>query len=664
LGSIEARRNALEVFFLLALLALLVIYTIRPNWDIDIYWHIKTGEWIVEHKEIPKTDIFSATDQKRPWLPFQWLYEVMTNEIDARLGFFYVRLLHSLLFIVGFALFYVYARKLELGRIFALFLLILALSLTEDRLRIRPEAFNFFFFALMLPEVIGRRRKLLLVVITSILWANIHAGGAILLPLCFGTVLFAKTLQRFSGKECHLKDDLKKFLLSLVSMVSMPYFVRGVITAFSMLEESAVLIPEWHPPLAYFVPELSGSLTAHHVLCGAFPYLYLFFLAFLYIYYLAKNGLGYALKQENLGLFLLALVLAIISVQSARFIYLSAFSLFLFVYSVRNWLAKQSGSFARRLVLILLSFALLGISFENIVIKQRKGITNAIATLLVDHEPNLFPEKASDALNAMGLEGKVFHYTQWGGYLIYNLFPRCTVFTDGRGNFTKEEKEALIATHRPFERDGALEEAFQEFDFDIVMFRPPVFPLYYWEKDKWLLIYRDDVAEVFLRLKDSNKENVKRVLEYYAKRGIDVRGGTLAFQEEYLRVLQFEFLHKQEVRHKLMSAIQRIRNADNPVDEARGFYDYSMIMFSAGNYEEARKGFQRVIGIGFPSSTVLLYIAWCDFLLNEKEEAGVALRELLSLKQKGIRDFAPLGWAGKKILGLLASRVGIEGMEE
>jgi hypothetical protein len=664
LFSVSARRNTLEVLAVLALLALLVIYTVRPNWDIDIYWHIKTGEWIEQHKEIPKTDIFSATDQNRPWVPFQWLYELLTYEIDARLGFFYVRLLHAILFIFGFALFYVYLRKLKLGRVFAFFFFLLALSLTEDRLRIRPEAFNFFFFVLMLPEVIGQRKNLFLVVLVSMLWANIHAGGAILLPVCFGTVLFAKLLQKVSGQHLPLKDDLKKFVFSSVAMLLMPYFVSGVKTAFTMLEESAVLIPEWHPPLAYFVPELSGSLTAHHVLCGAFPYLYLFLLAFIYIFYLAKQGLFCALKHKHLGLLLLALALATLSVKSARFIYLSAFSLFLLVYSIRDWIRKQVEPFGRRLALILLSFALLGISYENIIIKQRKGLTSALATMLVDHEPDLFPEKASDALQAMGIKGKIFHYTQWGGYLLYRLFPDCTVFTDGRGNFTKEEKEALIETHRPYEREKALEEAFKKFDFDIVMFRPPVFPLYYWEKDRWLLIYRDDVAEVFLRLKDKNKENVRRVLEYYGKRGIDVSRGALVFQEEFLRVLRVEYLQKPKVRHKLLSAINRIKSAENPREAATGYYDYSMIMFSAGDYENAKKGLERILALGFPSSTVLLYIAWCDFLLGDKDGARAKLSELLSLKQKGIRDFAPLGWAGKKILGLLASRVGIETMEE
>jgi len=664
LVSLEARRKVFDVLSLFFLFSLLVLYTVRPNWDIDIYWHIKTGEWIVKHKEIPTKDIFSATDPERPWVPFQWLYEVITYEIDTRFGFLYVRILHALLFIAGFAFFYVYLRKLKLGRVFALFLFILTLSLTEDRLRIRPEAFNFFFFAVMLPEVLGERKNFIIIVIVSVLWANIHAGGAILLPLCFGTVLFAKILQKVSRQQLSLGDDLKKFLFSSISMGLMPYFVPGIKTAFSMLEESAILIPEWHPPLAYFIPELSGSLTAHHVLCGAFPYLYLFSLSFWYIFYLARQGLSTVLKQKHLGLFLLALALAIISVKSARFIYFSALSLFIVVYATRDWILKHLEPFGRRLILILLSFALLGISYENIVLKQRKGLTSALATMLVDHEPNLFPEKASDALQAMGIKGKIFHYTQWGGYLIYRLFPDCTVFTDGRGNFTKEEKQALIATHRPFEREKALEEAFQKFDFDIVMFRPPVFPLYYWEKDRWLLIYRDDVAEVFLRLKDTNKENVKRVLEYYGKRGIDVRGGVVAFQEEFLRVLQVEYLQKPAVRHKLLSAIRRIRTAENPKEAASAYYDYSMVMFSAGKYAEAKKGLEKILALGFPSSTVLLYVAWCDFLLGDTDKAKAVLRELLSLKQKGIRDFAPLGWAGKKILGLLASRVGMEIMEE
>ncbi|MBM4371338.1 MAG: hypothetical protein FJ098_06765, partial [Deltaproteobacteria bacterium] len=48
----------------------------RPLWDVDVFWHIKAGQWIVEHRALPTTDIFSCVDPLRPWHTFEWGYEV------------------------------------------------------------------------------------------------------------------------------------------------------------------------------------------------------------------------------------------------------------------------------------------------------------------------------------------------------------------------------------------------------------------------------------------------------------------------------------------------------------------------------------------------------------------------------------------------------------
>ena len=45
--------------------------------DGDVSWHIATGQWILDHRAIPHTDPFSFTWFGKPWVPIEWLAEVI-----------------------------------------------------------------------------------------------------------------------------------------------------------------------------------------------------------------------------------------------------------------------------------------------------------------------------------------------------------------------------------------------------------------------------------------------------------------------------------------------------------------------------------------------------------------------------------------------------------
>src|ERR1700727_2420734 len=45
--------------------------------DPDVWWHLKTGEYIAVHKSIPHVDIFSFTRAGQPWIAHEWLSDVL-----------------------------------------------------------------------------------------------------------------------------------------------------------------------------------------------------------------------------------------------------------------------------------------------------------------------------------------------------------------------------------------------------------------------------------------------------------------------------------------------------------------------------------------------------------------------------------------------------------
>jgi hypothetical protein len=233
------------------------------------------------------------------------------------------------------------------------------------------------------------------------------------------------------------------------------------------------------------------------------------------------------------------------------------------------------------------------------------------------------------------------------------------VFADGRGNFTAEERRALIDTHRPYDRDETLEAAWQRFGFDIVVLPPPVFPLYAWDRDKWVLVYRDDLAEVLVRRTPGNFANVERALAWWRAVGIDAGDDPVAFQEEYQRVLGWRYLERPDVERRLAEAALRLRS-EVPSEKLAGHFDGAMIMFAAGRYEDAERHLRRILKSGARHSTAALYVAWCRFLLGDSEGTAEALRaHFVEPDASGGKDFGPLRFGGRRILSLLAARVGL-----
>src|SRR5262249_56809228 len=52
--------------------------------------------------------------------------------------------------------------------------------------------------------------------------------------------------------------------------------------------------------------------------------------------------------------------------------------------------------------------------------------------------PNRFPSAAADFILRTKPEGKMYSSDQFGGYLIYRLYPQFKVFVDGRSDFYRQ----------------------------------------------------------------------------------------------------------------------------------------------------------------------------------------------------------------------------------
>ncbi len=75
--------------------------------DVDIWWHMATGRWILQHHAFPTTEPFSAGGAGRPWIAYSWLFDITTEYLYRWFGFVGI-VVYELLFhiVLGIALFH------------------------------------------------------------------------------------------------------------------------------------------------------------------------------------------------------------------------------------------------------------------------------------------------------------------------------------------------------------------------------------------------------------------------------------------------------------------------------------------------------------------------------------------------------------------------------
>ena len=54
--------------------------------DPDIWWHLRTGQWILQHHAVPATDPFSFYGADKPWVVYSWLFDIVMAGLYGRLG--------------------------------------------------------------------------------------------------------------------------------------------------------------------------------------------------------------------------------------------------------------------------------------------------------------------------------------------------------------------------------------------------------------------------------------------------------------------------------------------------------------------------------------------------------------------------------------------------
>src|SRR6185437_73996 len=162
---------------LIAIPALVCLHTAFVA-DADIWWHMRVGQWIVAHHQVPHIDYFSR-EAGRPWADYSWLFEVAVFQSFQHFGLAGILAYTTAMVVAITAAIYHLVRRLQPDFMLAVLLTFVA-GLALTRL-FAPRAWliTILFFIIEIDILMGvrktgRTRQMLWLPLLFALWANLH----------------------------------------------------------------------------------------------------------------------------------------------------------------------------------------------------------------------------------------------------------------------------------------------------------------------------------------------------------------------------------------------------------------------------------------------------------------------------------------------------------
>jgi hypothetical protein len=412
----------------------LLAMTAKPAVDPDLWWHLRTGQFIVETGHIPSVDPFSFTRAGAGWVAHEWLSEVVFFELWKHGGFVALIVFSSIVTTAGFML--LYFRCHTQGHWAAAATALGALA-AAPAWGVRPQMFTFTLASLLLWLVdAGQKRPKLLFWIPPLflLWLNLHAGFAIglVLLLAYGFGLVCETAIGDTPWQVNRKPLLRIALLFLFSLGMVPFNPAGTQLyryPFATLHSAGMraFISEWFSP----------DFHQWHY----FPVLL--------VWLLVVVTFAYSRSRPKGRIIVPLLLTAAASLDAARHIPI-------FVLLVIPVIARLASDWASPAETITSHpWERSRPVFNLAVVILMAGLATAKWTMVardqVEQESGLFPQAAVASLPSTPDSTRVFAYYDWGGYAIWKLYPRYQVFVDGRadlyGDTLLRQFETAISLH-------------------------------------------------------------------------------------------------------------------------------------------------------------------------------------------------------------------------
>lgn len=474
-----------------AILFLWVLFLWVLN-DPDYFWHLEAGKKILADRALITSDPFTYTNFGVPWVPTEWLFQVVLAALHQILGDSGSRLVMALLGVATLGVTFLSARRFLGGAPIALLITLAFTALLAPFISPRPQLFSYLFFAIYLYALLdfkyfGKVRLLPLLPLLMLIWVNAHSGymvGIVLVALFAACEWLAYWFRQRHGTAAGRPGLVRlSWILLLTFLVSAinPEGILHWLYPFRILQMDVVgnFIFEWQSP-NFHAPVFKGYLA-------------------LVLGFFAVNV--YRERKPDLTEITLPLFFIAASLISLRHIPLAVLTMAPFVAQTFGDSANLGRLYKR--------WAGHGQQLGDMEFKLNWLIVAAVAFGMAVYAPayhagerdrinTLVPLKATDFILAAGINGRMFNTYHYGGYLVHRLYPSQLAFIDGRSdmfgdNFFNEYGKI-------YRGEPKWEEGFEKFKIDYVVCErnAPIRQLLLLRGD-FRLVYDDAQTSVLVR---------------------------------------------------------------------------------------------------------------------------------------------------------------------
>jgi len=395
----------------LAALCLFGVFSTEAT-DTDFWWHLKTGQYVVQQHSLPVPDPFAFTtgmnppaypgeDQVRHFnLTHEWLAQALMYVVYAVGGVPLVILARSAILVAmcGMVALVVVRRcgSPYAGIAAGFATAWLAVVFATDR----PVLFSFLLVAVFL-TICEFRRGLWTLPVLSLLWANLHGGfflgWIVLFAYCAETI---PVLQRFQGTPKPPQDAKTLWSVTGLSILLSAINPNGfgvLLTLFryrqSKLQSSLL---EWHSPYLWGTPY-----------------------AFDVLLYACVAALLLSWRKVRLADWILFLIFAAASLIAFRNILLIGILAPILIATYFPWRI--------RLPRVVIAYTVPVAIFASFIMGIVGGHFFQLGAAMWK-----YPVAAADFMASHKVPGPIFNTYEDGGYLLWRLAPAQRVFIDGR----------------------------------------------------------------------------------------------------------------------------------------------------------------------------------------------------------------------------------------
>ncbi len=216
--------------------------------DPDVWWHLRSGEWILQHWAVPQTDLFSSFGAGKPWAAYSWLFEIIIFQLFQRLGLMGLVIYSAAMVVLITAALHRLVQRLQADFSLTVLLTFVAASILYQLFSPRPWLFTILFFALELDLLMQARKTgktggLLWLPVLFALWANVHIqfiDGLLVLAIAVAESILAR---RWTGIEAriHASQLCGIFIACILATMANPYGWRIYRVAYDLATQSGAM---------------------------------------------------------------------------------------------------------------------------------------------------------------------------------------------------------------------------------------------------------------------------------------------------------------------------------------------------------------------------------------------------------------------------------------